>query len=187
MNGRGEFTYSYTVENHRPASSTNTVLTVALDRAVRFVSATQVDECTHSRGTVTCRFDIVNAGAGDSGSITVQSSATASADFATTFSVDSNQLDQDPGNNSVTVVVELDAPPEEITLSSPSSGDDFVELSWMKPADNGSPITGYELQRKEGNGVYAGVFPAPEEDVLTYSDKSVVTGTTYGLPHPRQQ
>ena len=49
----------------------------------------------------------------------------------------------------------------------------------MKPADNGSPITAYELQRKEGNGVYAGVFPAPEEDVLTYSDKSVVTGTTY--------
>ena len=110
---------------------------------------------------------------------TVQSSATASADFTTTFSVDSNQLDQDPGNNSITVPVKLNAPPEKITLSSPDTGDDFIELSWTKPAGNGSQITAYELERKEENGVYAGVFPAPEEDVLNYRDENVVTGTTY--------
>ena len=105
---------------------------------------------------------------------------TASTDFSTVFSVTSNQLDQDPSNNSMTVVTELDAPPEQVTnLSSPSSGGDFIKLSWTVPADNGSPISGYELERKDDNDVYLPVSPPPDAAVTAYRDESVATGTTY--------
>ena len=176
--------YTYTVRNHGPASSTNTVLTVTLDRGVSFVQAADPDKCNHSGvsrgGAVTCVLGILDASGEENGSILAQASPTASMDFTSNFSVSSNQLDQEPGNNSVSVFVELGAPPEKITsLRASSAGNDFIELSWTPPVDNGSSVTGYELDRKDDTDVYLPVSPPPGAAVAAYRDESVTTGSSY--------
>ena len=55
----------------------------------------------------------------------------------------------------------------------------FIELSWARPSDNGSPITRYELERKEAGEGYALVTPGPGVAATTYRDSQVSAGTTY--------
>ena len=55
----------------------------------------------------------------------------------------------------------------------------FIELSWARPSDNGSPITRYELERKEAGESYALVSPGPGVAATTYRDSQVSAGTTY--------
>ncbi len=179
-----ELTYDYTVSNSGPAASTNTVVTSTLDRGVSFVSATPADKCAHSGGAtggvVTCRFDALNSGASEAGEIVVQVGPAASADIAITSVATGNELDRSPGDNTATAFTELLAPPEQVTNLSPArSGVDFIELSWATPADNGSPITRYELERKEAGESYVPINPGPSAAATTYLDSQVPAGTTY--------
>ena len=179
-----ELTYNYTVSNSGPAASTNTVVRSTLDRGVSFVSATPADKCAHSGGAtggvVTCTFDTLDAGASEAGEIVVQVGPAASADIAITSIATGGELDRSPGNNTATEFTELFAPPEQVSNLSPiRSGVDFIELSWSRPSDNGSPITRYELERKEESESYALVSPDPSVAASTYRDSQVSTGTTY--------
>ena len=179
-----ELTYDYTVRNDGPAASTNTVVTSPLDRAVSFVSATPADKCAHSGGAtggeVACRFDTLDANASEAGEIVVRVGPAASADIAITSIATSDKLDRRPGDNTATESTELFAPPEQVRNLSPvQSSAAFIELSWTRPSDNGSPITRYELERKEAGGSYALVTPGPRVAVTTYRDSQVSAGTTY--------
>ena len=179
-----ELTYDYTVTNSGPAVSTNTVVRSTLDRGVSFVSATPADKCAHSGGAtggvVACTFDTLDAGASEAGEIVVQVGPAASADIAITSIATGGELDRSPGNNTATEFTELFAPPEQVSNLSPiRSGVDFIELSWARPADNGSPITRYELERKEESESYALVSPDPSVAATTYRDSQVSAGTTY--------
>ena len=179
-----ELTYNYTVSNSGPAASTNTVVRSTLDRAVSFVSATPADKCAHSGGAtggvVTCTFDTLDAGASEAGEIVVQVGPAASADIAITSIATGDELDRSPGDNTATEFTELFASPEQVSNLSPiRSGVAFIELSWARPADNGSPITRYELERKEAGESYALVTPDPSVAATTYRDSQVSAGTTY--------
>ena len=139
-----ELTYNYTVSNSGPAASTNTVVKSTLDRGVSFVSATPADKCAHSGGAtggvVTCTFDTLDAGASEPGEIVVQVGPAASADIAITSEATSNELDRSPADNTAADSTVLVAPPEQVTNLSPvRSGVAFIELSWARPSDNGSP------------------------------------------------
>ena len=179
-----ELTYDYTISNSGPAVSTNTVVRSTLDRAVSFVSVTPADKCAHSGGAtggvVTCTFDTLDASASEAGEIVVQVGPVASADIAITSIATGDELDRMPGDNTATTFTELFAPPEQVSNLSPiRSGVDFIELSWARPSDNGSPITLYELERKEAGESYALVNPEPGVAATTYRDSQVSAGTTY--------
>ena len=179
-----ELTYNYTVRNSGPAASTNTVVRSTLDRAVSFVSATPADKCAHSGGAtggvVACTFDALDAGANEAGEILVRVGPAASADIAITSMATGNELDRRPGDNTATQATELVAPPELVRNLSPvRSSAAFIELSWARPSDNGSPITRYELERKEAGESYALVTPGPGVAATTYRDSQVSAGTTY--------
>ena len=179
-----ELTYDYTVRNDGPAASTNTVVTSPLDRAVSFVSATPADKCAHSGGAtggeVACRFDTLDANASEAGEIVVRVGPAASADIAITSIATSDKLDRRPGDNTATESTELFAPPEQVSNLSPvQSSAAFIELSWTRPSDNGSTITRYDLERKEGSESYALVTPGPSAAATTYRDIQVSAGTTY--------
>ena len=179
-----ELTYDYRISNSGPAASTNTVVRSTLDRGVSFVSVTPADKCAHSGGAtggvVTCTFDTLDAGASEAGEIVVQVGPAASADIAITSIATGGELDRSPADNTAADSTELLTPPEQVTNLSPvRSGIAFIELSWARPSDNGSPITGYELERKEAGESYALVSPGPSVAAITYLDSQVSAGTTY--------
>ena len=152
-----ELTYDYTVMNSGPAASTNTVVRSTLDRSASFVSATPAGKCSHgggaTGGVVACRFDTMDAGASEAGKILVRVGPAASADIAITSIATGNKLDRNPGYNTATESTELFVPPERVRNLSPvRSSIAFIEMSWARPSDNGSPITRYELERKEAGG-----------------------------------
>ena len=179
-----ELTYDYTVRNSGPAASTNTVVRSTLDRAVSFVSATPADKCAHSGGAtggeVACAFGNLDSGASGTGEIVVQVGSAASADISITSTATGDEFDRRPGDNTATESTELLAPPEQVRNLSPVRGSAaFIELSWARPSDNGSPITRYELERKEAGESYALVSPGPGVAATTYRDSQVSAGTTY--------
>ena len=114
-----------------------------------------------------------------SGAVTVRIEPRASADIAITLSSTSNELDRNPGDNTATELTELDAHPQPVTNLRATGDSDHVDLSWSRPADNGSPITAYELERKEEGGTYTPVSPPPAVSATTYLDTLVSVGTTY--------
>ena len=178
-----ELVYSYTVTNNGPATSTRTVLTTTLDPGASFISATSTFPCSHSGrstgGVVTCEFGTLSTGGTASGTIAVRVAPTAAADITATFSANGRELDNSPGNNTTTGLTELDAPPQRVTSLRATGDTDHIDLSWSRPADNGSPITAYELERKEEGGTYAPVSPPPAVSATTYLDNQVSDGTTY--------
>ena len=178
-----ELVYSYTVTNNGPATSTRTVLTTTLDPGVSFISATSTFPCSHSGrstgGVVTCEFGTLTTGGTASGTIAVRVAPTAAADITATFSANGRELDNSPGNNTTTGLTELDAPLQRVTSLRATGDTDHIDLSWSRPADNGSPITAYELERKEEGGTYAPVSPPPAVSATTYLDNQVSDGTTY--------
>ena len=177
-----ELIYDYTLSNSGPATSTNTTVVTTLDRGVSFVAATSTAACTHSGrttgGTVTCRFGTLRANETASAMVAVQVASTASGDITITSAASGNELDRAPADNTETVTAELDAPPQPVTNLRGTGAAAHIDLSWRRPADNGSPITRYVLERKDG-GDYTVVSPAPGASATTYRDDQVTVGTTY--------
>ncbi len=73
------------------------------------------------------------------------------------------------------------AVPEAVTdLSATNDGATEIGLSWTAPADNGSPITGYTLQRKSGSENYKDIATTTiAASATTYSDTGLTPGTEY--------
>ena len=179
-----ELTYDYTVTNDGPATSTNTIVATTLDPGLSFVSATSTAPCTHSGGAtggvVTCEFGTLSANEQKAGEVVVRVEPTAAADITVTSAVSSDELDNQPGNNTATEFTELVAPPQRVNdLRVTAQSDTHIDLSWTMPADNGSPITAYELERKTSTESYAPVSSAPGVSATTYRDSAVSVGTAY--------
>ena len=176
---RDELSYNWSVSNRGPSASTNTVLTATLDPGVTFVSATPDGACRRSGRTVTCSLGTFEANETTDGTIVVEVADTASADLEFTTVARSDQLDRTPADNDDSVTTALDAAPRKITNLRASGTDAHIDVRWSTPGDNGSPITLYEMQRKEAGGSYALVPTAPGVAATTYRDSDVTTGTTY--------
>lgn len=75
--------------------------------------------------------------------------------------------------NATTLALEPDAP--ALILGTVTST--TIQVSWTTPASNGSAITGYSLERKQGTGgTYAEVFSGA---ALTFTSTSLTSNTTY--------
>ena len=73
----------------------------------------------------------------------------------------------------------LTAAPDRVTgLGARADGRTQIDLSWTAPADNGSDITGYELQRKTGGGDFAEIAKPSASDTA-YEDTGLSAGTNY--------
>ena len=180
---RDEITYDWSVTNSGPAASTNTVLTATLDAGVTFVSASvsapSTGQCRRSGRTVTCSLGTVGLNDTAEGEIVVEVTDNASADIGFNATAEGDQLDRMPGDNDDSVTTELVAAPRQITNLRASGASAHIDVTWSTPGDNGSPITRYELERKEAGESYALVTPGPSVATTTYRDSQVSAGTTY--------
>ncbi len=178
-----QLTYDWSVSNSGPSASTNTVLTTTLDAGTSYVSdlvtSPATGQCRQSGRTVTCTFGTLELGNTASGEIVVNVQDNASADIRFTATARADQLDRTPADNDDSVTTELYAPPRKITNLRASGASAHIDLTWSMPGDNGSPITRYELERKETGGSYALVGPGPGVAATTYRDSQVTTGMTY--------
>ncbi len=175
-----EFTYSYSVSNSGPATSTRTVLEVTVEPGVTFVSATPAGWCSRSGSRlVNCNIGSLGQSVSDSGELVFQVGSSAGGDITITAEVDSDQVDSRPEDNASSEIIELDAAPERVTNLRANGGSSHIELSWRRPSDNCSPITGYELQRKEEDGNFLAISPAPSAAATTYRDNQVTVDRTY--------
>jgi len=67
------------------------------------------------------------------------------------------------------------SPPQNLTATRPATGG--VKLTWQAPSSNGgSAVTGYDVYRKTGTGVYALIKTTPN---LTWKDTTTSVGTSY--------
>ncbi len=177
-----EITYSWSLSNSGPASTTNTVLTGTLDAGVTFVSAAvstpSSAQCRNSGRTVTCSLGTVNLSDTASGTIVVEVAASASADITFTATAEGDQLDSTPADNDESATTQLDAPPRLITNLQATGAGGHIDLTWSAPSGNGSPITSYELERKAGADDYIRLT-APDPKALSYRDEGVVEDTEY--------
>jgi virginiamycin B lyase len=96
-------TYTLTVTNDGTAGATGVKLTDTLPAGATFVSAT--DGATPTGGVVT--FAIGNLGAGASASFTVVVTPKATGTLSNEASVDGNERDPTPGDNSVTLITTI--------------------------------------------------------------------------------
>ena len=178
-----ELAYDWSVRNDGPAAATSTVVTGTLDAGVTFVSA-QVSapatvQCGRAGRTVTCTIGTLEAGDTASGEVVVRVNDDASADLGFTAVADADQLDRTPADNDASVTTALDAPPRGITDLQVTGGRRAIDLTWTPPGDNGSAITGYELERKAGTADFLPVFPQPPQGTTAYRDEDVLEGTEY--------
>ena len=178
-----QLTYDWSVSNSGPAASTSTVLTGTLDAGTSFVSAQVASpatgQCRRSGQTVTCSLGTVGLSDTVSGEIVVEVKDNASADIDFTAIARADQLDRTPADNDDSVTTELVAAPRQITNLRASGASAHIDVTWSTPGDNGSPITRYELERKEAGEIYALVTPGLGVAVNTYRDSQVSAGTTY--------
>ncbi|MEM0448279.1 MAG: fibronectin type III domain-containing protein [Methanomassiliicoccales archaeon] len=81
-------------------------------------------------------------------------------------------------------VFAIASPPPSVTPSFPqnltaTSGEGKVTLAWQPPSyDGGSPITGYQVYRRQGSGTPT-LLATLGPDVLTYEDTTATAGITY--------
>ena len=172
-------TYDWSIDNGGPSASTSTRLVATLDAGASFVSATPGGQCRHSGSRVTCNLDTLEVNESASGDIVVEIKDTASADLDFSARAYSDQLDRTPGDNTGSEHTELFAPPKEVTGLKASPSSTYIDLSWAKPGDNGSKLTGYRLERKVDDGTYEPVFPQPDAPATSYRDNDVVLDKEY--------
>ena len=179
----GEVTYAWSVHNSGPAAATSTVITTTLDGGVTFVSAQVSDpatgQCRQSGRTVTCTVGTLEAGDTASGEVVVRVKGNASADVGFTAVATADQLDRTPADNDALVATALVAPPRQITDLRAVGERRHIDLTWSPPGDNGSGVTGYELERKAGTDDFLPVFPQPQQGTTSYRDEGISEDTEY--------
>ena len=172
-------TYSWIVENSGPAASTNTTLTLILDRQMVFVSATPAAQCTEEEGVITCAMGTIEKDASAAGTVVSDVIDDAAADIAFSAEAKGDQLERTPGDNEASLATTLVAPPEPVADLRALASITYVDLRWMSPSNNGSPITAYELERKSGDEDFAAVMTPPDVAETTWRDEEVELNTRY--------
>ena len=174
-----QLTYEWSIDNSGPSASTATRLVATLDAGASFVSATPAGQCRNSGNSVTCSLGTVEVNESASGDIVVEIKETASADVDFSARAYSDQLDRTPGDNTSSEHTELFAPPKAVTGLKASPSSTYIDLSWTKPGDNGSAITGYRLERKVDDGTFEPVFPQPDSAAASYRNSDVELDKEY--------
>ena len=185
-----EITYEWSVFNVGPAASTGTSLVADLGRGVTVTSATYnltgdpADNvnCARSGARVTCSLGALEINDMPTGSIVVQVAETASADLTVSIDVSNNKVDTDNTNNHQQATVGLIAPPEAITNLVANATATYIDLTWSVPADNGSKITSYVLERKSdlnGADEFGALADSPNAAARSYRDEGIEVGTEY--------
>ena len=83
-------------------------------------------------------------------------------------------------SNEATARASTPPPPGRVTnLAAEAQGGSQIDLTWSRPASSGSPIIRYQLQRRQGDGSFSGVTPAPPAGATSYSDTGLNSGTIY--------
>ena len=108
-----DITYTVTIGNSGPETSTGVILTDPLSAGLTFVSATSTQgTCTESSGIVTC--DLGTLGVGASATVTVVANVSS---VVNTASVSSDVLDPNVTNNAATQTTPLTIPTGVLTAS----------------------------------------------------------------------
>ncbi|MFB5607917.1 MAG: fibronectin type III domain-containing protein [Candidatus Nitrosomaritimum yanchengensis] len=69
--------------------------------------------------------------------------------------------------------------PDKVTgLASTATSISQIELSWIEPDDNGSPITGYKIERRS-NGPWTVIMADTTSTSTSYTDTGLAADTTY--------
>ena len=178
---KGEnLTYQFTVTNSGHATSTNTTLRTSLSPGVSFASSTPAGLCSRSGSRlVNCNLSNLATSESETAEFYIRVETSAAGDVTLVSEASSSELELRPEDNSSTAVVELIAAPQRITSLKAVGGGTYIELSWTRPGDNGSPITFYDLQRKEEGQGYASVNPGPSATATSHRDNQVETDKTY--------
>ncbi|MCW2766601.1 MAG: hypothetical protein JWO11_2560 [Nocardioides sp.] len=128
----GTITYTLTVTNSGPADATGVKATDVLPTGVSFVSA--ANGCADVSGTVTCDFGALADGASESATIVVR--ADAAGTISNTATVDGDEVDPNPANNTDSEQTTVDAPPVQArcdgrlaTIVGTGHGDEIVGTS----------------------------------------------------------
>jgi sugar lactone lactonase YvrE len=69
--------------------------------------------------------------------------------------------------------------PGSPTLTATVISETQVDLSWSKPSDGGSPITGYKIEVKENSGSYSILVENTKNDSTKYSHKNLKPNNKY--------
>jgi len=70
--------------------------------------------------------------------------------------------------------------PAQVTGLTATAVSGQINLSWTAPADNGSPITGYKIERRVCGGGWSDLVADTGNTATTYSDTTVTGLTCYG-------
>ncbi len=100
-----DVTYTITITNNGPHDATNVIVTDTLPEEVAFVSATPSGLCSYADGTVTCALGTLADGANTTVTIIVR--ATTEGTLTNTITVEADELDPNPENNSYIATMEV--------------------------------------------------------------------------------
>ena len=169
--------YTLTITNNGPTTSTGSVLTDILPSGVTFASSTPgPPTCTESNGTVACDLGDLVANASTTVTIQVAVNGTTTGTITNTVSVAGNEVDPDTANNTTTAST-LVKPVADLSVAKNDSPDPVVAsttLTYTLTVGNNGPgtSTGAMLTDILPNGV-AFVSSTPGSPKCTESNGTV--------------
>ena len=114
----------------------------------------------------------------DCGRVTTCEITTLTNNVHYTFTVVATNVVGDSKPSAASNDVRPDVRPSQPSAPTTVFGDKEIKVSWIKPATEGSPVTGYTLEISPGSGG-ATQMPITGGDVTSYTWKGLANGTAY--------